>query len=181
MTASAPGRRVLLAYFSRVGENYYNGGRRLLQVGNTEVVAQMIRDALGCDVFRIEAAQPYPREYDPTVARNVREQDADARPPIAGALPSLADYDTVILGSPIWNVRTPMIMTTFTEALDFTGTTVFPLTTHAMSGLGRAVEDYTASCRGATLGEALAIRGEQAADSRPEVETWLRRISLIAS
>jgi hypothetical protein len=31
--------RILLAYFSRPGENYYYGGRRNLEVGNTEVLA----------------------------------------------------------------------------------------------------------------------------------------------
>jgi hypothetical protein len=31
--------RVLLAYFSRAGENYWYGGRRDLRVGNTEVLA----------------------------------------------------------------------------------------------------------------------------------------------
>jgi hypothetical protein len=30
---------ILLAYFSRPGENYYYGGRRNLEVGNTEVLA----------------------------------------------------------------------------------------------------------------------------------------------
>ncbi|MEV4752904.1 hypothetical protein AB0K21_41710 [Streptosporangium sp. NPDC049248] len=38
-SASVPpttaGRTVLPAYFSRPGENYYNGGRRDLEVGNT--------------------------------------------------------------------------------------------------------------------------------------------------
>ena len=71
---------------------------------------------LACDVHRIEAADPYPDGYDATVARNVREQDGDARPAIAGPLPSIDDYDTVLLASPIWNVRAPMIMTTFTES-----------------------------------------------------------------
>ena len=57
-------------------------------------------------------------------------------------------YDTVLLGSPIWNVRAPMIMTTFTEQLDFTGKTVVPFTTHAMSGLGTTVPDsITAASR----------------------------------
>jgi hypothetical protein len=35
----------------------------------------------------------------------------------------------VLLGSPIWNVRAPVIMT-FTEQLDFSGKTVVPFTTH---------------------------------------------------
>jgi flavodoxin len=130
------GGSVLLAYYSRAGENYWNGGRRRLAVSNTQLVAQTISRLIDCDVHPIEAADPYPDNYEPTVERNVREQDADARPAIANPLTSIDRYDTVLLGSPIWNVRAPMIMSTFTEHLDFTGKTIHPLTTHAMSGLG---------------------------------------------
>ncbi|MCC6628874.1 MAG: hypothetical protein IT340_15905 [Chloroflexi bacterium] len=176
---ASPGRKVLLAYFSRAGENYYYGGRTQLAVGNTEVVAGMIARLIGCDVHRIEAAEPYPDDYAETVARNVREQNADARPAIANPLASIAGYDTVLLGSPIWNVRPPLIMATFTGRFDFAGKTVFPFTTHAMSGLGTAARDYAAWCPGATIGEGLAVRGEEVAASGTAVEAWLRRIGLL--
>jgi hypothetical protein len=71
-------------------------------------------------------------------------------------------------------------MLTFAEYFEFRSKTVYPLTTHAMSGLGHAVEEYEAACRGATIGEALAIQGEEAEKSRPEVEAWLRSIELLA-
>jgi flavodoxin len=176
---SAAGGPVLLAYFSRAGENYFNGGRRRLTIGNTQVVAEVIQRLTGCDVQRIEAADPYPDDYDPTVRRNTEEQNADARPAMANPLTSIERYDTVLLGSPLWNVRAPMIMSTFTERLDFTGKTVHPFTTHAMSGLGTTERDYAASCRGATFGEALAVRDEEVADAAPAVEAWLRRIGLL--
>ena len=83
----------------------------------------MISRLISCDVHRIEPVDPYPDSYAATVARNVREQDADARPAIANPLASIAPYDTVLLGSPIWNVRAPMIMSTFVEGFDFTGKT----------------------------------------------------------
>jgi hypothetical protein len=83
-------RNVLLSCFSRPGENYYYGGRIDLKVGNTEVVARMIGRLIGCDVHRIEAANPYPHDYEKTVARNIREQEADARPRIKNPLPSSA-------------------------------------------------------------------------------------------
>ena len=67
----------------------------------------------------------------------------------------------MLLGSPIWNVRAPMIMTTFAEQFDFAGKTVFPLVTYAVSGLGTTMRDYAASCPGATIGEGLAVRGEE--------------------
>lgn len=168
--------RVLLAYFSRAGENYHYGGRRNLEVGNTEVLAGIIRDRIGCDVHRIEAAEPYSDDYDATVARNVREQDADARPAIANPLRDIDGYDVVLLGSGIWNVRPPMIMRTLAEGLDFSGKTVLPVVTHAVSGLGTATEEYTRACRGATIGDGLAVRGEEVGRADGAVSSWLRRV-----
>jgi hypothetical protein len=106
---------VLLAYFSRTGENYHYGARRTLEVGNTEVLARIISGLIDCDVHRIEAAEPYSTDYEATIARNVREQQADARPSMANPLTSIERYSTVLLASPIWNVRAPMITTTFTN------------------------------------------------------------------
>jgi len=177
-STAGPGKRILLAYFSRPGENYSYGGRTNLKVGNTQVLARMISERIDCDVHRIEAADPYPDDYDETVARNVREQEADARPAIANLPASIERYDTVLLASPIWNVRAPMIMSTFTEKFDFRGKTVLPITTYAMSGLGTTERDYKATCSGATIGEGLAVRGEEVKDAGAEIETWIRRTGL---
>ena len=166
---------VLLAYFSRAGENYYYGERIDLEVGNTEVLTGMISSLIGCDVYRIDPVEPYSDDYEETVERNVQEQDADARPAIANPLDSIEGYDVVLLGSPIWNVRAPMIMSTFAESFDFTGKTIVPFTTHAMSGLGTVERDYAASCPGATIGEGLAVRGEEVREAGAAVESWLRR------
>ncbi|MEV4033574.1 flavodoxin [Streptomyces umbrinus] len=175
--ATAPsGKGVLLAYFSRPGENYYYGGRRNLRTGNTEVLARMISEHIECDVHRIEAVKPYSDDYDETVARNVREQDADDRPAIANPPASMSRYDLVLLGSPIWNIRAPMIMSTFAERYDFSGKRVHPVTTYAMSGLGTTERDYARSCPGATIGEGLAVQGERVRESEAEVRSWLRRI-----
>jgi flavodoxin len=171
--------RILLAYFSRPGENYWNGGRRNLQVGNTEVLARKISARLDCDVHRIEAADPYPADYDETVERNVDEQDADARPEIVNPLASIDAYDTILLASPIWNVRAPMIMTRFAERYDFADKTVHPVTTYAMSGLGTTPEDYARDCRGARIATGLAVRGEQAHSAGADVDAWLRRTGLL--
>ncbi len=65
---------MLLAYFSRPGENYYYGDRIDLEIGNTQVVAEMIAAAISVDVYRIEAVDPYPDDYEQTVQRNVHEE-----------------------------------------------------------------------------------------------------------
>ena len=176
---SAPASgKTLVAYFSRAGKNYYYGGRIDLKVGNTEALAGLISKRIRCDVYRIQPADPYPDDYEETVRRNVREQEANARPAIANPLASIDQYDTILLGSPIWNVRAPMIMSSFVEKFDFTGKTIHPFTTYAMSGLGTTMRDYAASCPGATIGEGLPVRGEQVNDASPAVNSWLRRTGL---
>ena len=170
--------KVLLAYFSRAGENYYYGDRTNLDIGNTEVIAGLISSAIAVDVYRIKAEVPYPDNYDETVARNVAEQNSEARPDIAGELPSTEGYDTV-LGSGIWNVQPPMIMRTFVESVDLGGTTIFPFVTYAVSGLGSTIDDYTRLCPQSTIGEGLAVRGEEAKDAQTQVDTWLRAIGLL--
>ncbi|WP_435225789.1 flavodoxin [Streptomyces sp. Tue6028] len=177
-STAGPGKQILLAYFSRPGENYSYGGRTNLKVGNTEVLARMISEHIDCDVYRIEAVDAYSEDYDETVARNVREQEADARPGIANLPASLERYETVLLASPIWNLRAPMIMSTFAEKFDFRGKTIFPVTTYAMSGLGTTADDYKATCPGATVAEGLAVRGEEVKDAGAEIEAWLRRTGL---
>ncbi|HYI59768.1 MAG TPA: flavodoxin [Microlunatus sp.] len=173
--------RILLAYFSRAGENYHYGGRRDLEVGNTLVLAEMIAGLLDCDVFEIKAADPYPDGYDATVARNVDEQDADARPEIVDPPASIDGYQHVLLGSPIWNVRPPMIMNTFTDRYDFTATTVHPFVTYAVSGLGSTERVYTEALPGVQIRPGLAVQGEEVRQHRDDAEAWLRRNGLLSS
>ncbi|QPG47505.1 hypothetical protein ISO16_11255 [Rhodococcus sp. M8] len=83
------------------------------------------------------------------------------------------------VGSPVWNSSAPMIMWAFAEGFDFAGTRVHPITTHAVSGLGNIPDDYEQACRGATLGESLAVRGEEVRDAGGAVDSWLQRTGLL--
>lgn len=169
-----PSGATLLIFFSRAGENYWNGGRRTLTVGNTALLAATIAERLGCDSHEIKAADPYPDSYDATVARNLAEGVQGARPGIAGRLPDPAGYGTLILASPIWNVAPPMIMSTLLDSIDTSGKLILPVTTYAMSGLGRALATYRQLAPRATVGEGLAVRGEEAGTAGDQVEAWLR-------
>ncbi|GAA1732150.1 flavodoxin [Microbacterium paludicola] len=173
------GSRVLLAYFSRPGENYYYGDRIDLDVGNTQIVAEMIAAAITVDTYRIEPADPYPDDYEQTVDRNVQEENDNARPAIANPLPDLSGYDTVLLGCPVWNSQTPMIMRTFVEGVDLAGKTVHPFVTFAVSRMGRVRSDYTDLLPDTTITEGLAIQGEEAQQAQGQVEAWLRGIGLL--
>lgn len=171
--------KTLLVYFSRPGENYWEGGRRDLDVGNTKRLAQMVAELIDCDEFEILAADPYPEAYEPTVDRNEREQDQDARPAIAGELPDVSGYDTMVLGGPVWNMRAPMIMDTFLEGVDLAGKQILPFVTYAVSGMSGVDQDHRAALPGSDVADGLAVRGEDVDSARADIETWLRANGLM--
>jgi flavodoxin len=170
--------RTLLAYFSRAGENYHYGGRRDLQVGNTEVVANMVSQLADVDMYRLQPAEPYPHDYEQTVERNRREQRADARPALIEPPPPMVAYDTVLLGCPVWNRSMPMIMRTFLDAVDLSGKTVLPFVTYAVTGMSGIPEEYASLLPGARVGEGLAVQGEEVQGAREQVQSWLRRLAV---
>ncbi|WP_308165553.1 flavodoxin [Nocardia noduli] len=172
------GGRILVAYFSRPGENYHYGGRRNLDIGNTEVLTGMIRDRVTADVHRIIPAAPYPAAYEATVARNRTEQESGTLPALATLRPDTTGYDTVLLGSPVWNSRAPQIMSTFIDGLDFTGKTVLPFVTYAVSGMSGIDDFYRRRLPTATVTTGLAVRGEEVNDAGGEVDRWLRENDL---
>lgn len=56
---------------------------------------------------------------------------------------------------------------------------IFPFVTYAVSGLGDTIDDYARLCPRSTIGEGLAVRGEEVQGARGEVEAWLRKIGLL--
>jgi len=65
------------------------------------------------------------------------------------------------------------------EDYDFSGKTIFPFVTHAMSGLGTTVQEYKQAAPNAEIGPGLAVRGEDVQDAQEVVSDWLRRIGLL--
>jgi hypothetical protein len=51
--------------------------------------------------------------------------------------------------------------------------------TYAVSGLGGAPDEYAEACPGATVGDGLAVRGEEVRDAGDAVTTWLERAGLV--
>lgn len=109
-----------------------------------KAVALTAADALGADVFEIIPEQPY-TEADLayyTDCRADREQaDDSARPGIAAWLDDMKQYDTVLLGYPIWHGQAPRIMDTLIEGIYLSGKTVVPFCTSASSPAGSSAEN----------------------------------------
>ena len=165
----------LVAYFSRAGQNYGNGGVINLPKGNTEILAEAIAADLGADLFKIETVEAYPEDYFATTDVAKRELRDKARPAIQGPLPNMEGVDAIVLGYPNWWGTMPMAVKTFLDACDLSGVAIAPLCTNEGSGLGGSVGDLRRSYPAANVVEGLSIRGTDAARSTGKAITWVRK------
>jgi flavodoxin len=166
--------KILVAYFSRPGNNYVGGSIVNLPVGNTEVVAKMIQETTKGDLFHIESVNVYPDGYTETTEVAQQELRANARPKLTSHMELMASYNVIFLGYPNWWGTMPMPVFTFLEEYDFSGKTIAPFCTHEGSGMGRSVTDIKKSCPRSTILDGLAIRGSGVKQAQNEVSEWLQ-------
>ena len=164
----------LIVYYSRKGQNYWNGSIKNLAKGNTEIIAEMIQQTAGGDLFEVDTVKKYPEDYYACIEEAKQELRAQARPELKGYVENLTDYDTIFLGYPNWWGTMPMVMCTFLEHHDFAGKTVVPFCTNEGSGMGSSEKDVRKLCQGATVLSGLAIYGAEAAQAKEKVEAWLK-------
>ena len=167
----------LIIYYSRKGENYWNGSIKNLNKGNTEIVAEMIADLTDGDLFEIDTVEPYDADYYRCIEQAKAELHQNARPALREYPDSLDGYDTIFLGYPNWWGTMPMAMFTLLEHFDLSGKTIHPFCTNEGSGLGSSVSDIKALCEGAIVSGGLSIHGAQAAQSQEEVRAWVSSLS----
>lgn len=168
--------KVLIVYFSRKGENYYDGKICNIEKGNTEIVAEFIQKATGGDLFKVEPKTAYPENYYDCTEEAKRDLDSRERVPVKAFLNSVDGYDAIFVGYPNWWDTMPMAMFTFLEHYDLSGKTVIPFCTNEGSGMGVSERDLKRICVGATVKNGLPIRGTDAAKSEDKVTAWLKEI-----
>ena len=168
------GSKMLVAYFSLAGEQY---GVGVIEEGNTSIIAHMIAEQTGADLFEIKAVNPYPTSHSELLDVSRKEMSDKARPEIADTVDNMDDYDTVFIGYPNWWGDMPMIVYNFLESYDLSGKTIVPFCTHGGSGLSgteRTIKNIT----GGTMKDGFAIPGTTAQNDRDtaksKVTEWLK-------
>ena len=163
----------LVIYFSRSGENYFGGELKNMEKGNTEVIAEYIKEETGADLFKVEPANEYPADYMKCIDVAKKEQQDGARPEIKETLSDISEYDTIYVGFPNWWGTLPMPMWTQLEQLDFTGKVVKPFVTHEGSGFGSSERDLKKLCEGADIKKGLSIPGGNVYNAQDSVNHWV--------
>ena len=163
-------KKSLVIYFSRADENYSVG---YITKGNTEVIAEYIRDITEGDLFKVEPKIPYSKEYNKCI-EEAKERAINHNAPIISSIPDLSSYEVIYIGSPIYWGTMPEELFTALKEKDFTGKTVRVFTTHEGSGLANVLNDVKKVCTNAiVLDDAIAIQGSLVNEAKPKIEEWI--------
>ncbi len=159
------GKNTIIIYFSCTNQ--------------TKGIANKIVKQLGCDQFEIVPSVPYSDadlNYSDNSCRANREQnDETARPKIANSLNNLEQYDTCLIGYPIWWSKLPKILYTFFDTYSFENKTIIPFCTSGGSGIGESVKEIKKLEPKATIKEGKRFSGSA---SQNEIKEWLEGLDL---
>ena len=161
-------KKSLVIYFSRADENYAVG---YVEKGNTEYIAEYVRDITNADLFKVEPLVPYSKEYNVCI-EEAKQRVGNA--PIKENIKDISSYEVIYIMTPVyWGTYAPELETSLKE-LDFTGKTIRIVTTHEGSGLANVPSDVKRICKGANvLDDAIAIRGADCKNAKSKIENWI--------
>ena len=169
-------RDVLIAYYSRKGENLVNGSIHTLRTGNTEIAAITIQKLTGADLFQIVPVRDYPEEYCRCIDLARQDLLRNVRPELKQYPDGMESYSEIYLGYPNYWGTMPAPVWTFLEHFDFSGKTIHPLCTYEDSGFGHSLEDLRRICPTAKIDKGLAVRGVDVQDETETIEQWINTV-----
>lgn len=139
------GNKILVAYYS--AQNH------------TEAVVEKIANNIGADIFEIMPEDVYTSEdlnWSNDNSRVSREHNDESLRDIklkTTEVDNWEDYDTILIGYPIWWGIAAWPVNNFVKANDFSGKTVIPFCTSASSGLEESGKLLEAEANGGSWEE----------------------------
>ena len=88
--------------------------------------------------------------------------------PVVGRIDNFADYDTVLIGFPIWYGCAPLVVSSFCKGCDWSGKKVAAFATSGGSGIGKTAEKLRPFISGGSLIDAKLVH------SGAEVSDWAK-------
>ena len=135
--------KTLVAYFSASGV--------------TKKAAEKLASAAKTDIYEIKPAVPYTKAdlnwMDKKSRSSVEMGNKSFRPEIVKDDLNLSQYDTILVGFPIWWYVAPTIINTFLESYDFAGKKLVLFATSGGSGFGNTVKELKPSAPEAEIVE----------------------------
>lgn len=182
------GSHILIAYFTVTEDDVDTVAGASVVVkdgkkfGNTEYVANVIRQAIGGDLFQIEAVQKYTHDHGNLTDFAADEKADNARPELKNHIDDISKYDTIILGYPNWWADLPMPVYTFLEEYDFGAKTIIPFVTHGGSGFSNTRKIISDLQPGAFVSDnSLNLSRNSLLGNEDEITAWAESLNINTS
>lgn len=156
------------------GETYVNGSVVNLSKGNTNVAAEFVQEAVGGDIFEIEAVREYSKEHFTMIEEAKEELRKGELPAIKRFLDTFDNYDTTFLGYPNWWGTIPMPVVAFLRHYDWKGEIIIPFCSNEGSGLGKSVNDIKKYCPDTLIKEGISIHGAETQKLKSQIMNWAK-------
>lgn len=145
--------------------------------GNVRVVADMIHEYTGGDLYSIQTSVRYPGNGNKLIDYASEEQNNDARPELTSHIESFEQYDVVFIGYPTWWYDLPQVMYSFFDEYDFSGKTIIPFNSangSQFSGTIGTIQQLEPEAKVITDG--LSVHQNRVSGAQSEVEDWIKRL-----
>ena len=154
--------KTLVAYFSASG--------------TTRKIAEMIAEVGDFSLYEITPKELYTSDdlnwMNKKSRSSVEMSNKKIRPEITDTDAHIKEYDTIILGFPIWWYVAPTIINTFLETYDFSGKKIVLFATSGGSGFGNTIKELQLSAPDAVITEgSLLNRG-----TKQEISDWVKSL-----
>lgn len=161
----------MVIYFSRTGENYNVGN---ITKGNTEVIAEYIKEFCDSDLFKCESLKPYSDNYQACVKEALYYKQNNVLPVLKKYLTDVNEYQCIFIGGPIYFGEYPYEVYAALDKLDLTNKIIKPFVTHEGSGLANVMKVLKTKYPQCIIKDGLAIKGSEVYEnsSKEKVKNW---------
>ncbi len=144
-------------------------------VGTISVLANMIHDHVGGELYSIDTSVEYP--VDTLIDYAADEQEKNVRPKLFNHIENFDQYDTIFIGYPTWWYDLPMVMYSFFDEYDFSGRTIILFNTHNGSRFSGTIQTIEQLEPNATVIEnGFTVNEHNAANSQSDIDKWLTEL-----
>lgn len=163
-------KKVLILYYS--------------YTGNTKSIAEQVYKKFGAeqaDLVEVQPVVPYSSDYDTVVDQGHKEVNKGFEPEIKPLGVDVADYDTIVIGSPVWWYHVASPIKTVLSQNNWQGKSVYTYATNA-GWIGKTFSDFEDGLKGSDIKSKMNILFASKSSrvskstSQAEIDAWIDSI-----
>lgn len=182
---------LLLSIFLTLSVSLFGQGKNMKVLilyysytGNTKAIAEQVYNKLGsqnADIVEVQPVVPYSSDYDTVVDQGHREVNRGYKPEIKPLGVNISDYDTIVIGTPVWWYHVSSPIKTLMAENNWTGKSVYTYATNA-GWIGQTFTDYEKDLKGANIKSKMNIlfssgsNRKEMKTSQAEIDAWINSI-----